>query len=107
MSGPVEIDVATFAAWREQKRPHVLLDVREGWEHDTVAVAGDLHVPMGSVPGRAADLPKDRPIVVMCHHGGRSRRVMEWLRREGYDAVNLQGGIDAWAREVDSSLPRY
>lgn len=107
MPEPIEIDVGTYAAWRAEKRPHTLLDVREGWEHDTVAIAGDVSIPMGDVPARAAEIPKDVPVVVLCHHGARSRKVMQWLRQQGYDAVNLEGGIDAWSRRIDSSLPRY
>ncbi len=107
MAGPIEIDVETYAAWRDEKRAHTLLDVREGWEHDTVAIAGDVNIPMSSVPNRISEISKDQPVVVMCHHGGRSRQVMQWLRQQGYDAINLEGGIDAWSREIDSSLPRY
>ena len=81
--------------------------MREGWEHAAAAIEGDLHVPMGSVPTRVSEIPKEHPVVVVCHHGARSRKVMLWLRQQGYDAINLEGGIDAWSREVDSSLPRY
>ena len=59
---------------------------------------------------RAAELDphKDDHIVVMCHHGGRSWEVTQWLRQRGFSRTqNLTGGIDAWAREIDPSLPRY
>jgi adenylyltransferase/sulfurtransferase len=55
-----------------------------------------------------ADLPRDRPIMVLCHHGNRSGRVTQFLRANGYSlASNVAGGIDAWAETIDPSLPRY
>jgi len=66
-----------------------------------------LHVPMREVPGRLASIPRDRPIVVVCHHGERSAFVAELLARYGFeDVFNLAGGIDAYA-SVDPSIPRY
>jgi rhodanese-related sulfurtransferase len=63
---------------------------------------------MRQIPEHAAALPRDKHLLIMCHHGGRSRRVTEYLRAQGFDAVtNIAGGIDAWAVEIDSSLSRY
>jgi rhodanese-related sulfurtransferase len=64
---------------------------------------------MGEVPGRVAELPRDRPIVVMCHHGVRSAHVVAYLREaHGFEqVVNLSGGIDAWSCDVDPRVPRY
>ena len=64
---------------------------------------------MREIPARISELgPKDTPIVVHCHHGGRSQRVMQFLRQQGFDqAQNMAGGIDAWSLEIDSSIPRY
>ena len=63
---------------------------------------------MSSVPARQAELPVDTPLVVMCHHGMRSMMVMRFLQASGFSNVlNLEGGIDAWAREVDASIGRY
>ncbi|WP_439576991.1 rhodanese-like domain-containing protein [Elioraea sp.] len=104
----VEIDVATLAAWRAARRPHVVLDVREPWETALAPFPDALAVPMRAVPGRLADLPRDVPLVVLCHHGSRSLRVTYWLRAQGAaDAVNLRGGIDAWSSEIDASVPVY
>lgn len=86
----------------------VLLDVREPEELEIASIRGVWHIPMMQVPKRFAELPRDKPLVVMCHVGGRSRRVAEFLNGNGFDSVfNLQGGIDAWSREVDQSVPRY
>ena len=86
----------------------VLVDVREPWEWEICHVAGALHIPMGQVPARLAEIPPERPVVVMCHHGMRSHQVAQFLLGQGYaDVANLDGGIDAWARSVDASLALY
>jgi rhodanese-related sulfurtransferase len=86
----------------------VLLDVREHDELAVARVAGALHVPMREVPARLAELDKAKPLVVMCHSGGRSRRVAEYLAGNGFTSVfNLEGGIDAWSTQIDSHVPRY
>ena len=84
------------------------LDVREPWEHELCHIAGDLHIPMGQIPTRWGEIPQDRPLVVVCHHGMRSRQVAEFLLSRGFaDVANLNGGIDAWARTVDTALELY
>jgi rhodanese-related sulfurtransferase len=90
----------------------VLLDVREPWEVGTASVpAADFDVvaiPMNEIPGRLAELPRDRPIACLCHHGARSQRVAMFLAQQGFDEVaNVAGGIDAWSRERDPGIPRY
>jgi rhodanese-related sulfurtransferase len=103
-----EIQPAELARWREERRAHVLLDVREPDELAAASIDGSLDIPMRQVPARLDDLPKDRPIAVMCHHGGRSERVVAFLRAQGFEnAVNVSGGIDAYALTVDASIPRY
>jgi rhodanese-related sulfurtransferase len=86
----------------------VLLDVREHFELTIAAVEGALHIPMREVPARLAELDPAKPLVVLCHSGGRSRRVAEFLKGNGFpDVFNLNGGIDAWATQIDSRVPRY
>jgi len=86
----------------------VLLDVREHDELAIAAVDGALHIPMREVPARLAELDPAKPLVVMCHSGGRSRRVAEFLKGNGFPNVfNLNGGIDAWSTQIDSRVPRY
>jgi rhodanese-related sulfurtransferase len=85
-----------------------LLDVREGWEFQTCHIAGSTHIPMGEVQGRAAEVDPQRDVVVICHHGGRSMQVAMYLEKNGYAKVhNLAGGVDAWAKTVDPSMPVY
>jgi len=102
---PLEVD----RRWPEGQRDGlVLLDVREHEELELAAIAGARHIPMREVPERLAELPKDKPIVVFCHAGGRSRRVAQFLAANGFEQVyNLDGGIDAWSRTVDERVGRY
>lgn len=88
--------------------PPLILDVREPWEVETARLSGAITVPLAEVPARLDWLDPRREIVVLCHHGIRSRLAAEFLERSGFDSVlNLEGGIDAWAREVDSTVPTY
>lgn len=85
-----------------------LIDVREPWEADICRVASAELIPMRQIPERLADLPRDRHLLIMCHHGGRSRNVTGFLRDRGFAAVtNVAGGIAAWADEIEPTMPRY
>lgn len=85
-----------------------LLDVREPHEHAICHVPGSRLLPMREVPAMLSQLPRDRPLLVLCHHGARSQRVTQFLRTNGFTrAINIRGGIDAWAAELDASLQRY
>jgi rhodanese-related sulfurtransferase len=85
-----------------------LVDVREAWELETARIEGSTHIPMGEVPGRVTELDANSELVVICHHGGRSMQVAAFLERQGFLKVhNLSGGVDAWARTVDPSMPLY
>jgi sulfur-carrier protein adenylyltransferase/sulfurtransferase len=86
----------------------VLLDVREPDEREVARIEPSLHIPMNDLSARLADVPKDKRIIVYCHHGGRSLMVASYLEGQGYQNLgNLDGGIDAWSRKVDPSMPRY
>lgn len=100
------VDVAE-AAERFQAGDATLLDVREPSELALAAIEGALHLPMRQVMARVGEIPADRPVLVLCHHGGRSQMVADWLRANGFDAQNVAGGIDAWADVVDATVPRY
>jgi rhodanese-related sulfurtransferase len=85
-----------------------LLDVREPWEYQTCSIAGSRLIPMGEIPKRVSELDASAPVVVICHHGGRSMQVAMFLERQGFrDVHNLAGGVDAWARTVDPAMPVY
>ena len=98
---------AEYAAWRKDGRPHFLLDVRQPEEYEAARLEGAVLIPLGELPDKLDALPKDVPLVVMCHHGVRSAHAVHHLRAAGFDALNLSGGIDAWSREVDPTVPRY
>ncbi len=105
---PLQIAVDDLERWQRGTSPPAILDVREPWERDICAFAGSIDVPMAELPGRLDELPGDRVVVVICHHGMRSLQVTQWLRAQGRDrAYNLQGGIDAWASQIDASMKRY
>jgi rhodanese-related sulfurtransferase len=86
----------------------LILDVRETWEVETARFAGAMPLPMSELLNRLHEVPKDRPIAVLCHHGVRSMQVAQYLERQGYGPLyNIQGGIDAWSRQVDNTVPTY
>lgn len=85
-----------------------LIDVREPWEHETASIIGSTLIPMRDISSRLSELDAGSDMVVICHHGGRSMQVAAFLEREGFSKVhNLSGGVDAWARTVDPSMPVY
>ena len=90
-----------------QSRPR-LLDVREPWEFQLAHIDGSELLPMQTIPNRVDQLDRSHPTVVICHHGTRSLQVVAFLERHGFENLhNLQGGIDAWARQVDLRVPLY
>ena len=92
----------------EDSSSHLLLDVRETNEFEYCQIPGSQHMPMQSIPNRLDELPKDKPIVTICHHGMRSQQVAQFLLQNGFtDIINLQGGVHAWATSVDNSMPTY
>lgn len=99
-----------LAAWRNDaaREAPVLIDVREPWEYAHCRIEGSQLVPLQSVPARVDELPRDRDLVLICHHGNRSQRAVQWLEQNGYTRLfNLQGGIEGWANDVDPGMPRY
>ena len=86
----------------------LLLDVREQSEYDIVHLEGARLIPLNTLPNHIDRLPQDQEIVVYCHHGQRSLYALAYLQQNGFtEAKNLIGGIDQWAAEIDSTLPRY
>jgi len=95
--------------WPEDERAQVqLIDVREPAELAIATLTDAVHIPMLQIPRRLGELDPQRPVVVMCHSGGRSRQVAAFLLANGFERVyNLAGGIDAWSTDVDPAVPRY
>lgn len=86
----------------------LLLDVREPWEYQKCHLENALPMPMNEVPARQQELDPDTPIVCICHHGARSMAVAAFLERQGFsDVTNLDGGMHAWATQVDPTMPTY
>ena len=105
-----QIHPTQLRAWLDDpdRDKPMLLDVREPWEHERARIEGSRLVPMREVPARVAEIDDDKEVVAICHHGGRSMQVAMFLERQGFRRVhNLMGGIDAWSRTVDPSVPTY
>jgi len=108
MGDSMEITVEELQAKMGSGARLTLVDVREPWEWSLCRLDGARHIPMGEIPVRHLELDPQDEIVVYCHVGQRSAMVVEYLRQLGFGkAVNLRGGIDAWARQVDPTLRRY
>ncbi|MDC0743526.1 rhodanese-like domain-containing protein [Polyangium mundeleinium] len=91
-------------------KPVYLIDVRKPWEHERSALPGSLLVPLDELTERADEIepPPGALVVAYCHHGVRSLSAAALLDRLGLPGVaSLRGGIDAWSREIDPSIPRY
>ena len=86
----------------------IILDVREKWEYDICHIENSLHIPMGQVSSRKNELNKNGLIIVVCHHGIRSRIVGRHLTNDGFtNIMNLSGGVDLWATEIDQTMSKY
>ncbi len=92
----------------QNKDPLFLLDVREPNEFQYAHIKNSVLIPLNQVPQRMDELNPQQEIVVICHHGVRSRQACMYLVNAGFENItNLTGGIDAWSRDCDSSVPRY
>lgn len=104
----MQICTPADAAQALEQDTWTVVDVREAAELEIVSVDGTQHLPLSELVERFAEIPTDRPIALMCHHGGRSAQAQTFLATKGItDTLNIDGGIDRWAVEVDSSLDRY
>jgi len=91
----------------DSERVHVI-DVREAYEVAICRIAGAEHIPMRQIPEHLDRLPKEKYLLILCHHGGRSLRVAEFLRARGCEKVsNVAGGIEAWAERIEPGMARY
>ncbi len=110
---PIEIDAQTVAGILQDETAAakmLLVDCREQSEYEICQIGGSQLIPMNEIPHRLGELESHRAqsIVVHCHHGGRSLRVVEYLRENGFPtAQNMTGGIDLWSQQIDDTVPRY
>jgi rhodanese-related sulfurtransferase len=102
-----EITPAEYLQRRAQGDSLTLLDVREDWEMSVASVEGVVHIPMAQVQARLSELDENTEIVVLCRSGRRSLEIAKLLQLSGYKALNLAGGILAWSRDIDASIPTY
>jgi rhodanese-related sulfurtransferase len=105
-----QLSPTELAAWlKDDTSPSpMLLDVREPWEFQVCHIEGSTLVPMNTIPSTINQLDDSRTIVCICHHGVRSMHVVRYLEQNGFeDVINLQGGISAWAAEIDPKMPTY
>jgi rhodanese-related sulfurtransferase len=106
---PQELTPREFLDRRDAGEDMTLLDVREDWEVKLAPVpTPTVHIPMGEISDRIAELDPKKETVVICRSGGRSAQVAEFLERQGFGKVfNLSGGILAWSRVIDPRIPQY
>jgi rhodanese-related sulfurtransferase len=104
-----ELTPREFLDRREAGEQMTLLDVREDWEVKLAPVPSEtVHIPMGEISDRIAELDPKQQTVVICRSGGRSAQVAQFLERQGFGKVfNLSGGILAWSRVIDPRIPQY
>lgn len=101
-----EISVQELQALREAKADFTLLDVRDKWEYDVCNLGGKL-IPLSELPERMKELNPNQQIIVHCQMGGRASRAVAYLLENNFKNVsNLRGGIKAWAKEIDPTMPQ-
>ena len=106
--GPDDIAVEQVKAMRDRKEDFLFVDVRNPDERAICRIEGTQFIPLPDLPQRFQELPKDKLIVLHCHHGGRSMRALNFLRSQGYYKLkSLTGGIEKWAERIEPNMPRY
>jgi len=103
-----DIQVGELKRWRDEGKDVTLLDVRTPQEYQIARLDGAKLIPLQDLPDRLGELDSAADLVVFCHHGPRSAQAVRFLRQIGFSrARNLAGGIEAWSRDIDRSVPRY
>ena len=104
----LQLSPAELQRWRQDGKAFLLLDVRTDEETAVCTLPDSVHIPMNLIPLRSNELPDGLPIVVYCHHGIRSLHTAMYLADAGFETLyNLEGGIDAWAAQIDENMARY
>ena len=108
MTAVTQVGPAELKGMMDANQPLCVLDVREDWELALASLPGAVHIPLAEIPGRLKELDAQSAIIVLCKAGGRSQMAADFLVANGFGRVaNLRGGILAWSREVDPSVPLY
>lgn len=95
---PDNVDAATVASIRAREDVFIL-DVREDWEYAEGHIPGATLIPLGQIPNRLSEIPKDAQVVTVCRSGNRSNQAAEFLRQQGYENIhNMTGGMIAWGQ---------
>ncbi len=103
-----ELTPEQFVKLRRNGELWQLLDVRETWEIETASISDSIHIAMSDVQQRHTALSPEVAVAVLCHSGVRSARVAHYLAAIGFQRIaNITGGIDAWAQDLDETIPRY
>jgi len=107
---PIEISVQDVNSLMQSGEEFMLVDVREPFEFQAASIGGAVLIPMAQLRTSLSQLDayRDKRIVVMCHHGGRSLNAAMNLRNLGYqNAQSMAGGIDDWSLSINPQVPRY
>ena len=107
---PIEVSIPEVKELRDAGADFLFIDCREPDEHAIAAIGGAQLLPMSQLTERVSELAgnEERLIVIHCHKGGRSLRVANWLRQQGFGrAQSMAGGIDQWATDVEPGMARY
>ena len=100
--------VQEIAAMLKGDNPPHIIDVREQWEWDIAHLEGSELIPLSSLPAQVHALDTARTYALLCHHGMRSEMAAHWLAQQGFTRlINIDGGIDAWARDVSPGMATY
>lgn len=102
------IEARELKAKLDRREPFVLIDVREPYEYEICHIPGSRLIPLGELPARLSELDSADDIILQCKSGARSARALHILQEAGFKKLsNLDGGITAWAEQVDPSVPKY
>ena len=109
MADPIvqRMQATELSTYLENSQP-LLIDVREPWEFEICHLADSINIPMAQIPHYLETISEAQECVMICHHGVRSLHVIRYLQqyKMGH-LINLEGGVDTWAREVDLNMPLY
>lgn len=103
-----QLSVHDFAKYRKEEKNYILLDVREPWELKHAALSPCDNIPLRELPNKTNLLPRNKKIIIICHHGIRSLEACKFLIKNGFsDVFNIKGGIAAWSNLIDNTVKKY